>query len=179
MTKHAPPAEPGGAAREDTARDVLGFAVKPEPRHQMPQAASAHDTSWDFVSPMPESTHMLMWVMSDRGIPCSYATMQGFVTVPERLAAQQEQSKLRGKPEKFAEHYNQATLFFDSQTSVEQAHIAAAFRFELSKLTVPAIRQRMVSSLRNVSETLAQQVADGLGTRPDPMPCASIAQWRV
>jgi catalase len=42
----------------------LVHAVKPEPHHQMPQAASAHDTFWDFVSLMPESTHMLMWVMS-------------------------------------------------------------------------------------------------------------------
>ncbi len=47
----------------------LVHAVKPEPHHQMPQAASAHDTFWDFVSLMPESTHMLMWVMSDRGDP--------------------------------------------------------------------------------------------------------------
>jgi catalase len=353
----------------------LVHAVKPEPHHQMPQAASAHDTFWDFVSLMPESTHMLMWVMSDRAIPRSYATMegfgvhtfrmvnadnasvfvkfhwepkfgthslvwdeavkisgadpdyhrrdlweriesgafpewelglqifteeqaekfsfdildatklipeelvpitpvgrmvlnrnpdnffaeteqvafcaahvvpgidfsndpllagrihsyvdtqitrlggpnfheipinspvapvhnnqrdgmhrqaiprgrvsyepnslgggcpfqagasQGFVTVPERLQAKEEQSKVRGKPEKFADHYTQATLFFDSQTPVEQAHIAAAFRFELSKLTVPAIRQRMVASLRNVSEVLAQQVAEGLGMQPLP-----------
>ena len=49
----------------------LVHAVKPEPHHQMPQAASAHDTFWDFVSLMPESTHMLMWVMSDRAIPRS------------------------------------------------------------------------------------------------------------
>jgi catalase len=42
----------------------LVHAVKPEPHHGMPQAASAHDTFWDFVSLMPESTHMLMWVMS-------------------------------------------------------------------------------------------------------------------
>ncbi len=353
----------------------LVHAVKPEPHNQMPQAASAHDTFWDFVSLMPESTHMLMWVMSDRAIPRSYATMegfgvhtfrlvnadntsvfvkfhwnpkfgthslvwdeavkisgadpdyhrrdlwerieagafpewelgmqifteeqaatfsfdildatklipeemvpitpvgrmvlnrnpdnffaeteqvafctahvvpgidfsndpllagrihsyvdtqitrlggpnfheipinapvapvhnnqrdgmhrqaiprgrvsyepnslgggcpfqagagQGFVTIPERLQAKEDQSKLRGKPEKFADHYTQATLFYDSQTPVEQAHIAAAFRFELSKLTVPAIRQRMVASLRNVSEALAQQVADGL--RMDPLP---------
>ena len=44
----------------------------------MPQAASAHDTFWDFVSLMPEITHMLMWVMSDRAIPRSYRMMQGF-----------------------------------------------------------------------------------------------------
>ena len=56
----------------------LIHAVKPEPHHAMPQAATAHDTFWDFVSLMPESTHMLMWVMSDRAIPRSYRMMQGF-----------------------------------------------------------------------------------------------------
>ena len=56
----------------------LVHSVKPEPHHGMPQAASAHDTFWDFVSLMPESTHMLMWVMSDRAIPRSYRMMQGF-----------------------------------------------------------------------------------------------------
>ena len=70
---------------------------------------------------------------------------------------------MRGKPEKFADHYTQARLFYESQTPVEQAHIAAAFRFELSKVTVPAIRERMVASLRNASEELATTVADGLG----------------
>ena len=56
----------------------LVHAVKPEQHHAMPQAASAHDTFWDFVSLMPESTHMLMWQMSDRAIPRSYRMMQGF-----------------------------------------------------------------------------------------------------
>ncbi|WP_406622904.1 catalase [Acidovorax sp. SDU_ACID1] len=362
----------------------LVHAVKPEPHHQMPQAASAHDTFWDFVSLMPESTHMLMWVMSDRAIPRSYATMQGFGVhtfrfvnaegesrfvkfhwlpvagthslvwdeavkisgadpdfhrrdlweriesgaypqydlavqvfteeqaagfsfdildatkiVPEELVplrtvgrltlnrnpdnffaeteqvafcvanvipgidftndplmagrlhsyidtqlsrlggpnfhelpinapiapvhnnqrdgmhrqaiargrvsyepnslaggcpfqagaahgfmsvaargdVQDMEPKIRAKPEKFAEHYAQARLFFDSQTPAEQAHIAAAFRFELSKVTVPAIRQRMVSSLRNVSDALAQSVAEGLGmdTLPPAMPLATEA----
>lgn len=53
-------------------------AVKPEPHHEMPQAASAHDTFWDFISIMPESMHMIMWVMSDRAIPRSYRMMEGF-----------------------------------------------------------------------------------------------------
>ncbi len=343
----------------------LVHAVKPEPHHAMPQAASAHDTFWDFVSLSPETTHMLMWVMSDRAIPRSYRMMQGFgvhtfrlVTaegksqfvkfhwrpllgthslvwdeaakiagadsdfhrrdlweaiesgeypewelglqlfseeeaeafsfdvldatklIPEELVpvqpvgrmvlnrnpdnffAETEQvafctahvvpgidfsndpllagrhhsyvdtqitrlgganfhelpinaslapvsnnqrdgihrqavhrgrvayepnslgggcpfqagakgfvsfpqaidgEKLRGKPEKFADHYTQATLFYDSQTDVEQAHIAGGFRFELSKLTVPAIRERMLASLVNVSPDLAAEVADGLG----------------
>ncbi|RYX94361.1 MAG: catalase [Comamonadaceae bacterium] len=102
------------------------------------------------------------------GCPFQAGAAQGFVTVPARLKALEDQGKVRGKPEKFADHYTQATLFFESQTPVEQAHIAAAFRFELSKVTVPAIRQRMVASLRNASEALAQQVADGLGMSPLP-----------
>ncbi|MDB5858487.1 MAG: katE [Ramlibacter sp.] len=355
----------------------LVHAVKPEPHHQMPQAASAHDTFWDFVSLMPESTHMLMWVMSDRAIPRSYATMegfgvhtyrmvneagesvfvkfhwkpkygthslvwdeavkisgadpdyhrrdlwvrieggafpewelglqvfteaqadkfsfdildatkivpeelvpvrivgrmvlnrnpdnffaeteqvafcvahvvpgidfsndpllagrihsyvdtqisrlggpnfheipinspvvqvhnnqrdgmhrqaiprgrvayepnslaggcpfqagavQGFVSVSASIAAREEQGKVRAKPEKFADHYTQARLFYESQSPAEQGHIANAFRFELSKVTVPAVRERMVASLRNASEDLAKKVADGLGM--DTMPAA-------
>ncbi len=351
----------------------LVHALKPEPHHAMPQAASAHDTFWDFVSLMPESTHMLMWVMSDRAIPRSYRMMEGFgvhtfrlvnaqgesvfvkfhwkpklgthslvwdeavrisgadpdyhrrdlweaieageypewelglqvfteeqaeafsfdvldatkvipeelvpVTIvgrmvldrnPDNFFAETEQvafctahvipgidfsndpllagrihsyvdtqitrlggpnfheipinapiaqahnnqrdgfhrqtihrgrvsyepnslaggcpfqagargfvsfpqpvreDKLRGKPEKFADHYTQARLFYESQTPVEQAHIAAAFRFELSKVTVPAIRRRTIAMLRNASEALAETVASGLGMEvPDPLP---------
>jgi catalase len=59
-------------------------------------------------------------------------------------------------------------LFYDSQTTVEKAHIAGGFRFELSKLTVPAIRERMVSSLVNVSAELAATVATGLGMSVPP-----------
>ena len=354
----------------------LVHAVKPEPHHGMPQAASAHDTFWDFVSLMPESTHMLMWLMSDRAIPRSYRMMQGFgvhtfrlVTaegesifckfhwkplqgthsllwdeavkisgadpdfhrrdlweaiesgdfpewelglqlfteeqaedfsfdvldatklVPEELVpllpvgrmvlnrnpdnffAETEQvafctahvvpgidfsndpllagrhhsyvdtqitrlggpnfheipinaslapvqnnqrdglhrqavhrgrvayepnslgggcpfqaggtgfrsfpapvagDKVRGKPEKFAEHYAQALLFYKSQTPVEKAHIAAAFRFELSKVGLMAIRKRVLSSLANVSKPLASEVAAGLGMEvPEAMPKAA------
>ena len=354
----------------------LVHAVKPEPHHGMPQAASAHDTFWDFASLMPETTHTLMWVMSDRGIPRSLRMMQGFGVhtyrlvnakgeshfvkfhwrpllgthslvwdeavkiagadsdfhrrdlweaiesgeypewelglqifteaqaerfsfdvldatklIPEELVpvtpvgrmvlnrnpdnffAETEQvafctahvvpgidfsndpllagrihsyldtqitrlgganfheipinaplapvhnnqrdglhrqaiprgrvayepnslgggcpfqagaagfvsfpqpnmgeqgDKLRGKPEKFADHYTQATLFYDSQTAVEKAHIAGGFRFELSKLTVPAIRTRVVAMLVNVSPELAAVVAAGLGMAvPKAMP---------
>jgi catalase len=351
----------------------LVHALKPEPHHAMPQAASAHDTFWDFVSLMPESTHMLMWVMSDRALPRSFRTMQGFGVhtfrlvnakgdsrfvkfhwtpaagthsldwdesvkiagadpdytrrdlwesieagvfpeyelgfqifteaqanefsfdvldatkiVPEELVpvtpvgrmvlnrnpdnffAETEQvafgvqnlvpgidfsndpllagrihsyfdtqllrlggpnfheipinapiaqahnnqrdgfhrqaihrgrvayepnslgggcpfqagargftsfpeairdDKVRGKPEKFADHYSQATLFWNSQTAYEKAHIVRGFRFELTKVQVPAIRERTVSMLRNVSDALAQAVANGLGIPlPAPMP---------
>ena len=56
----------------------LIHSVKPEPDRGFPQAASAHDTFWDFISLMPESMHMIMWVMSDRAIPRSFRMMEGF-----------------------------------------------------------------------------------------------------
>ena len=354
----------------------LVHSVKPEPHHAMPQASSAHDTFWDFVSLMPESTHMLMWQMSDRAIPRSYRTMQGFGVhtfrlvnaagesrfckfhwtplqgthslvwdeaakligadpdyhrrdlweaieagafpewelavqvfteeqadafefdvldstklVPEELVpltpigkmvldrnpdnffAETEQvafctahiipgidftndpllqgrihsyldtqisrlggpnfheipinapvamvqnnqregmhrqaihrgrvnyepnslgggcpfqagtagftsfpqpvaaDKVRGKPELFADHYSQARLFFHSQSPVEQAHIAAAFRFELTRVQTPAVRERVLSLLANVDIALVNAVASGLGMEvPAPQPMAT------
>lgn len=64
-------------------QDAINFpdlvhAVKPEERNEIPQAASAHNTFWDFASLMPETAHMVMWLMSDRAIPRSYRMMQGF-----------------------------------------------------------------------------------------------------
>ncbi|GGY55348.1 catalase [Pseudoduganella albidiflava] len=355
----------------------LVHALKPEPHNAMPQAASAHDTFWDFVSLMPESMHMLMWAMSDRAIPRSYRMMQGFGVhtfrlvnaagesvfvkfhwtplqgthslvwdeavkisgadpdfhrrdlweaieagefpewelglqvfteeqadsfefdvldatklVPEELVpvkpvgrmvlnrnpdnffAETEQvafctahvipgidftndpllhgrihsyvdtqlsrlggpnfheipinapvtqvhnnqrdgmhrqtinrgrvsyepnslgggcpfqggrmgftsfpqqtfveDKVRGKPELFADHYSQARLFWQSQTPVERSHIIGAFRFELTRVTVPAIRKRTLSMLANVDASLVNAVASGLGMPvPDPQPMAT------
>jgi catalase len=356
----------------------LVHAAKPEPHFAMPQAASAHDTFWDFASLMPEITHMLMWVMSDRAIPRSYRTMQGFGVhtyrlvndkgeshfvkfhwtpragthslvwdeavkisgadpdfhrrdlweaieagaypeyelglqiftedqaesftfdvldstkiVPEELVpltpvgrlllnrnpdnffAETEQvafcvahvvpgidfsndpllggrihsyvdtqisrlggpnfheipinapvaqvhnnqrdglhrqaihrgrvsyepnslaggcpfqagaggfisfpepraesdHKVRGKAERFADHYTQATLFWNSQTDIEKQHIINAFRFELSRVQTVRVRERMVSGLMNVAPELANAVATGVGIRemPEPMPKA-------
>jgi catalase len=56
----------------------LIHALKPEPHHGMPQASSAHDTFWDFVSLVPESTHAVLWLMSDRALPRSLRMMEGF-----------------------------------------------------------------------------------------------------
>lgn len=57
--------------------DII-HAVKPEPHNEVPQGQSAHNNFWDFVGLQPESAHMVMWAMSDRGIPRSYRMMQGF-----------------------------------------------------------------------------------------------------
>ena len=56
----------------------LIHAAKMEADRGFPQAATAHDTFWDFISLMPETTHMLMWIMSDRTIPRNFSTMEGF-----------------------------------------------------------------------------------------------------
>jgi len=94
----------------------------------------------------------------------------GFVSFPE--PREDGDHKVRGKAERFADHYTQATLFWNSQTDVEKRHIVGAFRFELSRVQTPAVRERMVSGLMNVSAELAQSVAAGLGIRemPTPMP---------
>ncbi len=356
----------------------LVHAAKPEPHFAMPQAASAHDTFWDFASLMPEITHMLMWAMSDRAIPRSYRTMQGFGVhtyrlvnaagesrfvkfhwtpragthslvwdeavkisgadpdfhrrdlweaieagaypewelglqifteeqaegftfdvldatkiVPEELVpvvpvgrmvlnrnpdnffAETEQvafcvahvvpgvdfsndpllagrihsyvdtqisrlggpnfheipinaplapvhnnqrdgmhrqaihrgrvsyepnslgggcpfqagaagfvsfaetreaggHKVRGKAERFADHYTQATLFWNSQTEIEKQHIINAFRFELSRVQTPAVRERMVSGLIHVAPELAEAVGAGLGLREMPAPMPTV-----
>lgn len=79
----------------------LAHAVKPEPHNEIPQASSAHDTFWDFISLMPESMHMIMWLMSDRAIPRSYRMMEGFGVNTFRLINAQEEScfvKFHWKP---------------------------------------------------------------------------------
>lgn len=79
----------------------LIHAVKPEPDNEMPQAASAHDTFWDFISQLPESAHMIMWAMSDRALPRSYRMMEGFGLHTFRLVNAQGESnfvKFHWKP---------------------------------------------------------------------------------
>ena len=79
-----------------------------------------------------------------------------------------EGDKLRYRSETFADHYSQAIQFYKSQTEVEQTHMRDAFVFELSKVEKLAIRERVVSHLRNVDETLAEGVAKGLGLEEMP-----------
>ncbi|HEX8027239.1 MAG TPA: catalase-related domain-containing protein, partial [Vicinamibacterales bacterium] len=101
----------------------------------------------------------------------------GFVSVP--ALAERNDHKVRGKAERFADHYTQATLFWNSQTAVEKTHIINAFRFELSKVQTPAIRERMVSGLMNVASELGESVARGLGIEKMPEPMPKVLQSRV
>ena len=86
------------------------------------------------------------------------ATAEGFVTARQPV----DGPKLRIRAETFADHFSQARLFYRSQTASEQAHMASAFVFELSKVGLEHVRVRVLSQLRNVDEDLAQRVAKGL-----------------
>ncbi|MBM2712741.1 catalase [Mesorhizobium caraganae] len=84
---------------------------------------------------------------------------RGFRTFADAEGGQ----KVRLRPESFADHYSQASQFFNSQTPTEQRHIAMALTFELSKVETPVIRERMIAHLLNIDEGLASTVADKLG----------------
>jgi catalase len=86
-------------------------------------------------------------------------TPQGFRSASVRGGG----DKTRQRPESFADHYSQARQFFISQTALEQAHIASALVFELSKVEHLHIRQAMVGHLRHIDGDLAHRVCDGLG----------------
>jgi catalase len=105
------------------------------------------------------------------------AGVAGFVSLPERR--EEEDHKVRGKAERFADHYTQATLFWNSQSDVEKQHIINAFRFELSRVQTPAVRERMVSGLMNVAAELADEIAAGLGILEMPAPMPKVMSQEV
>ena len=76
----------------------LVHAVKQEPDRGFPQAQSAHDNFWDFISLMPEATHMVMWTMSDRAIPRSFRFMEGFGVHTFRLRRRRRRVDVRQVP---------------------------------------------------------------------------------
>jgi catalase len=106
------------------------------------------------------------------GCPFQAGVAKGFTSFPEPVA----EDKVRGKPEKFADHYSQARLFWISQSPVEQQHIIKAFRFELTRVQTQAIRERVVSLLANVDDELASGVASGMGF-PVPPPAPNISPF--
>jgi catalase len=151
--------------------------------HELPinaPLAPVHNNQRDGMHRQAIARGRVAYEPNSLGGGCPFqAGAKGFVSFPKSIEEDNAPiDKVRGKPERFAEHYNQATLFYESQTPVERAHIVGGFRFELSKVTVPAIRERMVSSLRNVSEDLASRVAEGLGIElPEPMPRATADRF--
>ena len=97
------------------------------------------------------------------------------------VAINETGDKGRVRPESFADHYSQARQFYLSQTVYEQAHIASALVFELSKVEHLHVREAMVGHLRNIEEDLAHRVADGLGleTVPTaPKPAAPVQKLK-
>ena len=94
----------------------------------------------------------------------------GFKTFGAADGDNEQGDKLRIRPESFAEHYSQARLFFRSLDPAEQAHLASALVFELSKVGIEAVRTRMMGNLVNVDPDLAKRVGAGLNM---PVPKAS------
>jgi len=95
----------------------------------------------------------------------------GFVTAGHVDIAQNPAPKLRIRAERFADHFSQARMFYRSQLPIEQAHIASALVFELSKVELEHVRTRVLTNLRNVDEDLAARVATGLAM---PLPPAAV-----
>ncbi len=119
----------------------------------------------------PNSLDMAGEVTGPRECPVT-----GFETHPGRADEQEQGDKLRLRPESFADHYSQARMFYRSLAEAEQAHVAFALVFELSKVGLEHIRERTVANLVNVDPDLAQRVADGIGM---PVPAASKAAAEV
>jgi catalase len=142
--------------------------------HEIPinaPVAEVHNNQRDGMHRQAIHRGRVSYEPNSLGGGCPFqAGRAGFVSFPERRDAGDH--KVRGKAERFADHYTQATLFWNSQTEVEKQHIINGFRFELSRVQVPAVRERMVSGLMNVAPELAGGVAAGLGIRemPAPMP---------
>jgi catalase len=149
--------------------------------HEIPinaPLAQAHNNQRDGMHRQALNRGRVSYEPNSLGGGCPFqAGATGFVSFPE--AMEPDASKVRGKAERFADHYTQATLFWNSQTPVEKTHIINSFKFELSKVQTPAVRERMVSGLMNVDADLAKAVAEGLGIRPMPAPMPKVLTTRV
>jgi catalase len=99
----------------------------------------------------------------------------GFTTLALNNERNDGTEKMRVRPELFADHFSQARMFYQSQTPIEQAHIASAIVFELSKVNLEHVRSRILGLLRNVDESLSQRVSDGLGMELPPKAKAARA----
>jgi catalase len=143
--------------------------------HEIPinaPVAQVHNNQRDGMHRQAINRGRVSYEPNSLGGGCPFqAGIAGFTSFREPV--EDDAAKVRGKPERFAEHYSQATLFYRSQTPIEQAHIRRGFRFELTKVQVPAIRQRVVAMLANVDTELARTLSAELGIEmPKPMPKA-------
>jgi len=136
--------------------------------HEIPinsSVAQVHNNQRDGMHRQAIHRGRVAYEPNSLGGGCPFqAGAAGFTSFREPMTG----DKVRGKPERFADHYTQATLFWNSQTPVEKAHIIRAFRFELTRVQTPAIRERTLALLANVAQDLAESVADGLGMRLPP-----------
>jgi catalase len=150
--------------------------------HEIPinaPLAPAHNNQRDGMHRQAINRGRVAYEPNSLGGGCPFqAGARGFVSYAEPLEAREH--KVRGKAERFADHYTQAKLFWKSQSALEKSHIIGAFRFELTRVQTIAVRERMVSSLANVATELAEAVAQGLGMLrvPEAMPKASQRRVR-
>ena len=93
------------------------------------------------------------------------ATSDGFATFPKNDERNDPSAKVRVRSELFADHFSQARMFYESQTPIEQAHIASAIVFELSKVMLSHVQLRILGQIRNIDEDLAERIAKGLGVK--------------
>ncbi len=141
--------------------------------HEIPinaPVAQVHNNQRDGMHRQAIPRGRVAYEPNSLGGGCPFqAGMSGFTSFAQPM----REDKVRGKPELFADHYTQATLFWNSQTPVEKAHIVRAFRFELTRVQTPAVRERVVAMMANVADELAAAVAQGLGIDvPPPLPKA-------
>jgi catalase len=149
--------------------------------HEIPinaPIAPAHNNQRDGMHRQAINRGRVSYEPNSLGGGCPFqAGARGFVSYAEPI--EKREHKIRGKAERFADHYTQAKLFWNSQSALEKAHIIAAFRFELTKVQTVAVRERMVSSLANVTAELADAVAQGLGMLQAPAPMPKASQIKV
>ena len=147
-------------------------AVKPEPHNEIPQAASAHDTFWDFIWLSPESTHMIMWLMSDRAIPRSFAMMEGFGVHTFRMVNAEGRSrfvKFHWKPALGVhslvwDEAQQLGVFTFSERSQFKAVGEANALLDLAAEATPGravLSPEEIEALRDLAESIAENINFG------------------
>jgi len=139
--------------------------------HEIPvnaPIAQAHNNQRDGMHRQAINRGRVAYEPNSLGGGCPFqAGMKGFTSFPDPSP----EDKVRGKPEKFADHFTQARLFWESQSDVEKRHIIRGFRFELTKVQTAFVRERIVSLLANVADELAAGVGEGIGIDvPEPQP---------